>query len=93
MDSSFNADRPDDDLSTAFGTETLAERDMIPEGFANTPTSRTDMPVEVIRGGRYLRVDQSANLRDVSGDTIGQLIRGLHNSAIRGYDRLWDMNV
>ena len=63
MDSSFNADRPDDDLSTAFGTETLAERDMIPEGFANTPTSRTDMPVEVIGGGRYLRVDQSANLR------------------------------
>jgi len=63
MDSSFNADRPDDDLSTAFGTETLAERDMVPEGFANTPTSRTDMPVEVIGGGRYLRVDQSANLR------------------------------
>ena len=63
MDSSFNADRPDDDLSTAFGTETLAERDMIPEGFANTPTSTTDMPVEVIGGGRYLRVDQSAKLR------------------------------
>ena len=38
IDSSFNADRPDDDLSTAFGTETLAERDMVPEGFANTPT-------------------------------------------------------
>jgi hypothetical protein len=63
MDSSFSADRPDDDLSTAFGTETLVERDMIPEGFANTPTSRTDMPVEVIGGGRYLRIDQSANLR------------------------------
>jgi hypothetical protein len=46
MDSSFNADRPDDDLSTAFGTETLAESDMIPEGFANTPTSRTDMVFE-----------------------------------------------
>ena len=60
IDSSFNADRPDDDLSTAFGTETLAERDMVPEGFANTPTPRTDMPVEVIGGGRYLRVDQSA---------------------------------
>ena len=27
--------------------------------------------------------------RDVSGDTIRQLIRGRHNSAIRGYDRLW----
>jgi DNA-directed RNA polymerase subunit RPC12/RpoP len=63
MDSSFNADRSDDDLSTAFSTETLAERDMIPEGFANTPTSTTDMPVEVIGGGRYLRVDQTANLR------------------------------
>ena len=35
MDSSFNADRPGDDLSTAFGTETLAERDMVPEGFVN----------------------------------------------------------
>jgi hypothetical protein len=60
MDSSFNADRPDDDLSTAFGTETLAEKDMVPEGFENTLTSRTDMPVEVIGGGRYLRVDQSS---------------------------------
>ena len=26
IDSSFNADRPDDDLSTAFGTETLGFR-------------------------------------------------------------------
>jgi hypothetical protein len=60
IDSSFNADRPDGDLSTAFGTETLAERDMVPEGFANTPTSRTDLLVEVIGRGRYLRVDQSA---------------------------------
>ena len=60
IDSSFNADRPDDDLSTAFGTETLAERDMVPEDFANTPTPRTDLPVEVIGRGRYLRVDQSA---------------------------------
>jgi hypothetical protein len=60
MDSSFNADRPDDDLSTAFGTATLAERDVVPEGFANTRTPRTDMPVEVISGGRYLRVNQSA---------------------------------
>jgi hypothetical protein len=33
MDSSFNTDGPDDDLSTAFGTEALAERAMIPEGF------------------------------------------------------------
>jgi hypothetical protein len=65
IDSALNADRPDadrpdNDLSTAFGTEILAERDMIPEDFANTPTPRTDMPVKVIGGGRYLRVDQSA---------------------------------
>jgi hypothetical protein len=60
MDSSFNTDRPDDGLSTTFSTETLTEKDMVPEGFANTPTPRTDMPVEVIGGGRYLRVDQSA---------------------------------
>jgi hypothetical protein len=60
IDSSFNADRPDDDLSTAFGAEILAERDMVPEGFANMPTPRIDMPVEVIGGGRYLRVVQSA---------------------------------
>jgi hypothetical protein len=50
MDSSFDADGPDDDLSTAFGTETLAERAMIPEGFANTPSSRTNIPVEVVCG-------------------------------------------
>jgi hypothetical protein len=67
MDSPFNADRPDDDLSTAFGTETLAERDMISEGFANTQTPRTDMPVEIIGGGRYLRVDQSAYIGRVVG--------------------------
>ena len=53
MDSSFNADRPDDDL---------AERDMVSEGFANTPTSRTDIPVEVIGGGRYLRVNPTKRL-------------------------------
>jgi hypothetical protein len=59
MDSSFDADGPGDDLSTAFCTETLAERAMIPEGFVNTPDSRTDVPIEVIGGGRCLRVGQS----------------------------------
>jgi hypothetical protein len=33
MANSFDSD---DDLSTAFGPETLAERDMVPEGFDNT---------------------------------------------------------
>jgi hypothetical protein len=31
---SFDADRPDDDLSPTSNAETLAERAMIPEGFA-----------------------------------------------------------
>ena len=71
IDSSFDANEPDNDLSTAFGTETLAERDMIPEGFANTPSSRSEMPVDVIGGGRYLRVDQSANIR--AGSVISKI--------------------
>ena len=59
MDCSFDANQPYNDLSTAFSTETLTKGAMIPEGFANTPSSRTDMPVGVIGGGRYLRVDQA----------------------------------
>jgi hypothetical protein len=62
-DSPFDADRPDDDLSPAFGAETLAERAMIPEGFANMSGSRTVMLVGVIGGGRYLKVNRGANLR------------------------------
>ena len=60
MDTSFD---PDDDLSTAFGLETLAERDMVPAAYQNASSSNTDLPVEVIGGGRFLKVDQSANLR------------------------------
>ena len=60
MDSSFDAERPDDDLSTALGTETLAGRDMVPEEFQDRPNSMT---VEVINRARYMKVDQSANLR------------------------------
>jgi rubrerythrin len=60
MDTSFD---PDDDLSTAFGPETLAERDMVPAAYQNASSSNTDLAVEVIGGGRFLKVDQSANLR------------------------------
>jgi hypothetical protein len=59
MDSSFD----DDDLSTTLGTETLAEREMVPEGFDNTPNSKDSMPVEFVGDRRFLRVDQTANLR------------------------------
>jgi hypothetical protein len=60
MVSSFDAERPDNDLSTVLGTETLAERDMVPERFQDRPNSMT---VEVINRACYMKVDQSANLR------------------------------
>jgi hypothetical protein len=60
MANSFN---PDDDLSTAFGPEILAERDMVPEGFDNESRPNPSIPVEIWMNRRFLRVDQSANLR------------------------------
>jgi hypothetical protein len=54
-----------DDLSSALGTETLAARDMVPEGFDNT--SRAPVPTEqLIQDRRYLKVDQSTNKRNSS---------------------------
>jgi hypothetical protein len=54
MVSSFDAERPEDDLSTVLGTETLAERDMVPKGFQDRPNSMT---VEVINRAKYMKVD------------------------------------
>ena len=46
----------DSALSTAFGTETLVARDMVPEGFDNTQRARplTEMWIE---GRKYLVVE------------------------------------
>jgi hypothetical protein len=63
IDSSFSADRSDDDLSIAFGIEILAGRDTVPESFANTSTSGINIAVEIIDDRRYLRINQNANLR------------------------------
>ena len=52
MGSSFDSD----DLSTAFGTETLAEREMVPEGFDN---ARNSMPIELVGGRRLVRKSSS----------------------------------
>ena len=53
-----------DDLSTALGTETLADRDMVPPDFDNTPGSSTDtMPIEIFEHRRFLRVERSVALR------------------------------
>ena len=54
----------DDDLSSAMGTETLADRDLIPPGFDNAPRARTEgLPIEIFDNRRYLKVERSATLR------------------------------
>ena len=55
MDSSFDGDDP----STALGTETLAGREMVPEGFDNAPNPRDSMPIELVGRRRFLKVDQT----------------------------------
>jgi hypothetical protein len=54
-----------DDLSTALCTESLAAKDMIPEGFDTTPRAGGVLE-QLIQGRRYLRVDQSTNKRNNS---------------------------
>ena len=54
----------DDDLSTALGTETLADRDMVPPSFDNTPSSSADtLPIEIFEHRGLLRVERSTALR------------------------------
>jgi hypothetical protein len=54
----------DGDLSTALGTETLADRDMVPLGFKNTLGSSVDtLPIEIFEHRRFLKVERSAALR------------------------------
>jgi hypothetical protein len=79
MVSSFDAERPEDDLSTVLGTETLAERDMVPKGFQDRPNSMT---VEVINRAKYMKVDQSANLR--AGSVSSKI--WLHGNEYRSLD-------
>ncbi len=51
-------------LSSIIGSRTLTARDMVPEGFDNIPNAPPQE--QVIQGGRYLVVDQSANQRKQS---------------------------
>jgi hypothetical protein len=57
-----NSFDPNDDLSIIFGPETLAERNIIPEGFNNTTRLSPSISIEIWMNRRFLRVDQSANL-------------------------------
>jgi hypothetical protein len=59
MDSPFDGD----DIPTTLGTETLAGREMILEGFDNVLNSRDSIPIELVDGRGFLKVDQTADLR------------------------------
>ena len=71
------APRPDLDVNQRVGYEATAGPVVGASGY------------EVVQPKLASNVEAAQICRDVSGDTIRQLIRGLHNSAIRGYDRLW----
>jgi hypothetical protein len=48
------------DLSTALGTETLADRDTVSPSFDYTPGSSADtLPIEIFEHRRFLRVERS----------------------------------
>jgi hypothetical protein len=54
----------DDDLTSAIGTETLADRDLVPPGFENTPRARIEgLQIETFQHRRYLKIERSASLR------------------------------
>jgi hypothetical protein len=49
-----------DDLSTAPGTETLADRDVVSLSFDYTPGSSADtLPIEIFEHRRFLRIERS----------------------------------
>ena len=49
-----------DNLSTALGTETLGDRDMVPPSFDYTPGSSADtLPIEIFEHRRFLSVERS----------------------------------
>jgi hypothetical protein len=54
----------DDGFSIALGTETLADRDILPLSFDNTPGSSADnLPIKIFEYRRFLRVERSVALR------------------------------
>jgi hypothetical protein len=66
-----------DDLSTALGTETLADRDVVSLSFDYTPDSSADaLPIETFEHRRFLRVERSVKKLitpergALAGDTI-----------------------
>jgi hypothetical protein len=73
-DDLYSAIEVGDDPSTALGTETLADRDVVSLSFDYTPDSSADaLPIETFEHRRFLRVERSVTTpeRDaLAGDTI-----------------------
>ena len=86
MDSPFDGD----DILIALGTETLAGREMMLEGFDNVPNSRDGMPIGLVGGRRFPKADQTANLH--AGSRVSKIwehsfeYRSLDNGL---YDKYW----
>jgi|SRR5947209_1911431 len=63
LDDLYAGMKADDDLSTALGTEPVADKDMVPAEFENPATSwaksAETLPVEVYERWGYLRVERS----------------------------------
>ena len=82
------------DLSNALGIDTLADRDMMPPGFDNTPGSSADtLPIEIFEHWRFLRVERSAILR--SGQKVSKIWdHGIEYGAldIPQLDKYWEYN-
>ena len=72
LDDLYGPMEVDNDLSTALSSETVADRDMVPPGFDNTPGSSADtLPIEIFERRRFLRVERSATLR--SGQKVSKI--------------------
>jgi hypothetical protein len=59
----INPGLPDDDLSSAMGTETLLTHDVVPDGPTASSKGPTKPQIHHIRGTRYLVVGQTLNWR------------------------------
>jgi hypothetical protein len=79
----LDSDFLNDDISSAMGTDTLVANDMVPEGFQASSGKRSDLPIQLINGKRYLTVDQSANQRH--GSKVSKIWQ--YGTELRALDR------
>ena len=59
----IDPDLLDDDLSSAMGTETLLNHDLVSDGLPASSREPAEQQIHRIKGARYLVVSQTANQR------------------------------